>query len=426
MTTIPTGQDNVVAAKLATSHGKLHKRGGSVSSPKALLPADLNAARATDRTKDAPTSSREFRPDLYRGAVPTSKSKTYIDSLKRLSAKDTNTIDLSRSAAENEFLTGLGILNHGPAGRFATDVSFTPVGKRAMHNRSTSLTSQFSTASSSYRPPLRLTPRPYTPPSTVQDHASTVGSSQFSLDGVGIPEEGLRPRSYHSASMSSMHTTPQLHVNASASSAPATGVIQTNGTSRPASIRRLRRDTTRSSRSIETFNTASPSSRTSLDKAFSRIRGRETESEDPALRAASIRAARQAFTERQEAKDRRAEKEALNAREKHNRKLEKREAWQRGKSDASQQRPRAQSTMKENEKLDYEGFQPGRSYEELKPAHTMSLPLPVGEKAGWDGLREGRSRGRTDTGLSKKRKVKSRYLRFLIWLKTRLLRLGRG
>lgn len=225
-----------------------------------------------------------------------------------------------------------------------------------------------------------------------------------------------------------MRTAPQLQVNTPASSAPSIADIQTDRGSTPASVRRSRGDTMRSARSIDTFNTTSPSSRTSLDKAFSRIRGKETDFQDPAVRAASIRAARQAYSERQEAKDNKAETEALKARDKHNRKLEKREARRgRGRLDASQQRPRVKSTIKDNEKLDYEAFQPGRSYEELKPAHTMSLPVPVGEKAGWEGLSgEARKTGRADSGLSKKKKVKSRYLRFLTWLKTRLLRLGRG
>jgi hypothetical protein len=95
---------------------------------------------------------------------------------------------------------------------------------------------------------------------------------------------------------------------------------QLNLAGTPSSYHRLRADT------LSPVGTTSPTSRSSFDMAF---RPRRRSSADPASRAASIRAAREAFSEREAAK---AEKAAREER-KQLRKRERREAEQRAKAE---------------------------------------------------------------------------------------------
>jgi len=157
----------------------------------------------------------------------------------------------------------------------------------------------------------------------------------------------------------------------------------------------------------------SPSSRTSVDKALNFIRGRE----DPVTRQAAIDAARAAFKQEEEAEESRAEKEAEKQREREERKRVKQEERQRRRSDAQERRTRARSNSSAIEEFEATSFA-GKEYSDLAPVHSLSLPAPttVGRPA---------SRARTDTDVSARRAAKSRWLGFLAWFRTRLLRLGR-
>lgn len=87
--------------------------------------------------------------------------------LRKFTQSEKNSLDLDRPAAEQE---GLGIYDFGSS-KSAHDVTFSHANRRGYHARSTSGTSQFSTATSASGPrsgsfvhPFQQTPRPYTPP----------------------------------------------------------------------------------------------------------------------------------------------------------------------------------------------------------------------------------------------------------------------
>jgi hypothetical protein len=339
--------------------------------------------------------------------------------LRKLSSKDAHALDLSRPAAENEGLAGLGISEYGGYSRSVSDVNFTPVNGRSRqhHNRSTSNTSQFSTNSSlqrptaPYMPSIRQTPQPYTPPISKSTPASVMGSELEEDDIMSDEEFRLRQGAFdparRSGSLSSAPgISPALRIHTTGSSTRLGGSYSQSAISltSPVAASRSRGDTLKS---IDT--TTSPSSRTSFDKAFGFIRGPREEAIDPASRAASIRAARMAFQEKEQAKERKYGKESLKQAEKDVRKQHK-----RSESDSHK---RARSISDATEKLATpRPSVGGRQYSDHRQAHTRTLPKHVvsvdGEK--YNAVPQ----------VTKSRAAKGRWLRFLAWLKTRLLRLS--
>jgi len=164
---------------------------------------------------------------------------------------------------------------------------------------------------------------------------------------------------------------------------------------------------------VKSLETTSPSSRTSMDKAISFIRGSEREPLDAASRAASINAARQAFREKEEAKNRKAEKDEIRQIERKLRKTEKREDRQRKKSDADTRRARAQS----NDEKSSTPSVGGTEYGKIAPTQSLNLPVTVATVRPV-------SRSRRDDE-RKKLGAKSRWMGFVAWLRTKLLKLGR-
>ena len=320
--------------------------------------------------------------------------------MRKLSLRDgssTSPVDLSRPAAENESIAALGFYDEA---RSASELGFTAgASSRSRHQRSVSNTSNFSTASRPPNPPLafplRHTPRPYTPPIARSYAASSLVDSDDS-DEVdhAVPDDEARPRRLagapwtrrtaraRSASCSSApQPPPRLQ-----SSSSLTRLNNTSQTSLPTP--RSRGDTLRS---VDTATVPS-STRTSLDKAIGFFRGTATNTAtsslkeevpavDPATaRAASIQLARIRYAEREEAKERKAEKDALRARDKANRKRAQREERQRRQSESS---VRGASTTGgapgglplggSSEKLGLIG----RAYDEYQPAHLRTLPAHV-------------------------------------------------
>ncbi|KAI9680943.1 MAG: hypothetical protein M1829_001023 [Trizodia sp. TS-e1964] len=395
--------------------GKLHRHSGSV--PRAQF---LTTTPATDfhnptlSSLSRPTNSRGFHDDNYAMAPPSpsaasmSNPKTKIKPLFKKLTGESNSLDLSRSAAENESLGVYGS-DYGLGSRSAADVSFAPAGRRGYHNRSTSGASQFSTTTnnSANRPgaqyihPMRQTPRPYTPPAAKSYPTSVVGS-EYSSDAnkaAGMDEEeqirlALRNASYRSSSFNSPRSTPpplRIQTN-SHSLTRLTASSQTNLAGTPSSLR-PRADT------MSAADTISPISRTSFDRGF-RIRSNT----DPTARAESIRAAREAFTAKENAKAEKAERESLKVAERKFRKQEKRGRAGSKKSDTGDTL-NGQSVS--NEKVD--GLV-GREYSSLTPAHNQVR---------LDGSH------RTEAGASKKGAAKNGWVGFITWLRTRILKLGR-
>ncbi|KIW08543.1 uncharacterized protein PV09_00511 [Verruconis gallopava] len=390
-------------------HGKIHKRAGSASS-------SLQSPTLPPALENFPSdykSTPEFRPVRYtdeqwevQPKVAANKIKPY---LRKLSSKDENRIDLSRTTEENERIAGLGIGAdfNTLVSRSVSEVSFTPVNSRSRHGRTTSNGSTFSTSSglqrstAPYSHTLRHTPRPYTPPVTKSYATSAVS------DGVDEPTDlvgadGLRPRFYsdshhnRSGSHGSLPAYPaplRLHtsssftrLNTSQSSIPSSGAPNS---ARP------RGDTLRS---IDTVG--SPSSRTSFDKAVSFLRRGQSidELDAAAARAASIRALRAAYNEKEEAKE-----------AKYRAKQER----QRRKSDAAAASS-SSTPAGPNEKREFVG----KAYDEYSATHASSQPRTEKRSA------RPRLAMVASAGSGSKRGVKSTWLRFLAWLRTRLLRLS--
>jgi archaellum component FlaD/FlaE len=134
---------------------------------------------------------------------------------------------------------------------------------------------------------------------------------------------------------------------------------------------------------------------------------------DAASRAASIRAAREAFQEKEAAKERKHDMEIYKQAEKQYKKTEHRQR----KAEEVQEKKRARSISDTNEKTSRPSIG-GRQYSDHRHAHSSTLPKPVPtvhyEKRGAGGPK-----------VTKSREAKGWWLRFVTWLKTRMLRMSR-
>ncbi|KGO77109.1 hypothetical protein PITC_023510 [Penicillium italicum] len=303
------------------------------------------------------------------------KSKVHIKPILRKLSRDgapSTSIDLSRSSTEQE---GLGIYmnferEHSRSESLAgVTYKRTPSG---LHNRSTSGTSQFSNGSGStaskpgsqYVHPMRQTPRAYTPP---------LGRSyeELSHDSEELDESpDSEPASIQETRTSSGPALPRLSLQIQDDSfTRLPGISQTNVTSRPSF-----------GYSRETDGTASPMSRTSLDFVF---RSRTRTSTDPISRAATVQAARQAFEEKEAAKNRRLEKQQIKAEERGSRRRLKRHTSEDPES-------------------------PIQSREEMSEKPQRSIVYGIEEpSASW------------------KSQSKSTWVLFMTWLRTRVFKLRR-
>jgi hypothetical protein len=394
-------------------HARLHKRSASSTATSPLSPVAEPFAYSRSSTPKVYEEPQRSMP-----AATSSHPLKIKPYLRKLSSKESNGLDLSRPAAENDALAGLGISEYGGFSKIS-DVAFTSV----RHNRSTSNTSQFSTSSGLHRPtplpPIRQTPQPYTPPIARSSPPSVLGSEHEGDDIMSDEEFRLKQHAYdparRSGSISSAQgTSLRIHTNNSstrlAGSYSQSSVSLTSPVVGPS---RARGDTLKS---IDT--TTSPSSRTSFDQTYRFIRGGRDSPVDPTSRAASIRAARLKFEEEQRAKQRKYEKEAHKQQEKDYRKQLKED--QRRKSETLDrtdvQRSRTVSTDYEKTPRPSVG---GRQYSDHREAHSNSLPKLVTtvdpEKA---------MPMSAAPKVTKSRAAKGRWLRFITWLKTRLLRMS--
>ncbi|KAL4951814.1 hypothetical protein BDW69DRAFT_169103 [Aspergillus filifer] len=247
-------------------------------------------------------------------------------SLKRASrdGSPSTSIDLSRSSFEQE---GLGIYTSYDRDSVQHDLYTNFPARRKLsdlHRRSTSGTSQLSTASSSsmgrpgsqYVHPMRRGPRAYTPPLISRSRQNSYFESDGSQRGEAL-EGDLWTQSKselenHYVPASSV-SRPRLSLHLpDSSSSPLPGASQTNVTGR-ASFGYSRDNTS-------IIDATSPTSRSSLDFVF---RSRTRTSMDPVSRAATVQAARQAFEEKEAAKNRKLEEQRIRAEEKQLKRKEK-------------------------------------------------------------------------------------------------------
>lgn len=406
----------------SSRHARLHRRGNSASSLTSPLSPGQLSFSPPGVTYEEPWTTDMARPTL--ASASHSSQKKIKPYLRKLS-KDHDDLDLSRPAAENERLAGLGISEYGGYQRSVGDVNFAPVKPRS-HARSTSNTSQFSTSSSLHRPmpAIRPPPRPYTPPMSKSTPASVLLNADNDSDTIMTDDEvRLRQAAYDPARKSgslssSTPAAPPLRIQTTGSSSFLAGSYSQSTVSltSPIAQSRSRGDTVKSN------DTTSPSSRTSFDKAFGFIRpGRDSPALDPQSRAASIRAARQAFEEKEAAKERKYDREAHKQVERETRKQVKKEEREARKSESYEKkrsRSISDSTTYERPSRPSVG---GRQYSDHREAHKSTLPNVVSSV---DPEKYGYSSGYGPTPkVTKSRQAKGRWLRFLIWFRTRILRI---
>ncbi|MCJ1292541.1 hypothetical protein MMC34_004092 [Xylographa carneopallida] len=401
----------VVAAKSAAVHGKLHKRDSSSSS----IPTPKTAAfPAFDPSYQDIVSPPAIYHDSYAPSSPATsiRSKVKIKPLlRKLQPQEKTSLDLSRSAAENE---GLGIYTASNTrdGRGSSDASG---GRRGYHTRTTSGTSQLSstTTSSTHRSgsqyvhPMRQTPRPFTPPPVHSQHPSLANSDHSS---VHTPE---RPQLYRYTSSSNpssyaplptlKRTPPPLHIRTHSSSR-LTSSSQTNLPGTPSSLRYA-----------DTFFPPDPMSltaRSSFD-TFSK-RSRANTATDPAAQLAAVQALRAEFNAREAAKDLKIKQAADRLQQKDARKQEKRDESARRRSEA-QERKRTRSTAASEKSVP------------LSTEYTQTLAAPM--ERDFDMEAQGLKRpkkGRTVTAGSAGKAVRSQWSLFWFRFRTMWLKFKRS
>ncbi|KAF1954668.1 hypothetical protein CC80DRAFT_417223 [Byssothecium circinans] len=393
-----------MASRAHGSSARLHRRGHSASSMTSQQLSPL--ADQASILEGLPLSdSRPHRP-MPSASHHHNKIKPY---LRKLSSKDDNALDLSQPAAENERLAGLGISDYGSAAS-VKDVNFAPVNGRNRHARSISNTSQFSTSSSLQRPAAPYLPpirQSYTPPIARSTPASILGS-ETEADDIMANEEYLRQQAFDPARRSGSISSftpggpPTLRIHTTGSSTRLAGSYSQSSTSLTSPMaqthNRTRGDTLRSLES-----TTSPSSRTSFDKAFGFVRGGRDSPIDPVERAANIRAAREAFAAKEEAK---AERDL--------RKQHKKSEQPKPDTHAHK---RDRSISDSNEKTPRPSIR-GRQYSDHREAHTRTLP-------NYTAPRSAEKPSRAFPRATKHREAKGSWAKFVAWLRTRMLRIKR-
>jgi len=398
-------------------------------------------------------------------------------------------IDLSKTAEENEKRAGLslapGTLLRNS--RSVDALGSGTVGKQ--HTRSCSHVSQISTTSFQYQPPTPFIPllpsgNVYSPPATYGFPSPAFPTTDFGPPPTttyhnitedtnpytGGRNRGLTIDSANSGGAgSSQKQSSRVHSSRSSTRHKTTTISNTSQTNL-SSFTRPRRSSTNHSVDIA----ANPGrSRTSFDRAFTFRSHSHVAENDPiaidpvAQRAATIQAARQAFDDRQEAKARKYEEKEARAAEKQIKKEEK----QRRKSTVSvggKGHARTGSRSPEHTNALPRGasaeeittgattfsafpllstlsshthetgnpeFASSGDYADIRPStsHSANTPSPYYESPMREDLEGGLGAGgvgaREQTQhvppVSRKRAAKSRYFRFVSWLKTKMLNLER-
>ncbi|KAL5339261.1 hypothetical protein BJX70DRAFT_364228 [Aspergillus crustosus] len=325
-------------------------------------------------------------------------SKVQIKPLLRRVSRDvspTTSVDLSRSSFEQD---GLGIYTGYERDSVQNDLYTNFPARRKLfdfHRRSTSGTSQLSTASSSsvskpgsqYVHPMRLAPRAYTPP--LAPHSCRNSYFECVTSQKGEAAEGYilnasNPEISGQYVRASSGPKPRLSLHIQDNlSMPLPDVSQTNVTGR-ASFGYSRDNSS-------TLDTASPTSRSSLDFVF---RSRTRTSMDPVCRAATIQAARQAFDEKEAAKTRKFEQQQM--------KVEERQTKRQNK-----QGNRASSSQRDTMEKGWKQDPPEHDSSHTAPQRSRSMTRPPQDSNNW------------------KSQSRSTWMLSLTWLRTRVFKFRR-
>ncbi|KAL8995387.1 MAG: hypothetical protein Q9169_004864 [Polycauliona sp. 2 TL-2023] len=408
----------LAAARTASRQPRrLHRRGRSASETASPVTPTFTSSFAPPRQPHDMNVNPKFSMPP---PAPVSKTKIKIKPLlRKLSHPDQNTIDLSKSVAENE---GLGIYTSSEVGDSRKASSEMGYGGRSYHNRNTSGNSHMSTTISShhkhsaqYVHPMRQTPLPYTPP-IVGSFANSLESGTSNGAPPVVPHELM-----HSDPLSRPHNTvatpyaplpsprrahyPPLHIRTG--SAPR--LASTSQTNLPGTPSSLRKQTTDNNAGVPAMP---PSTRTSFDSMF-RFRSRANTNEDPVVRAAQVAVLRKEFDERERAKDEvRREQEAKKA---------SREAKKQAKRDESEQRKsesRARKRAQSNTMSEKSATRAAYQAQQEKPSVPSGM---AGTTTPGGGVRR---RGPTPASAGKA--LANRWQLFIFWLKTVWLKFKRA
>lgn len=403
------------------NHAKLHRRGNSVSAQSSTSPTVIPDYLLQSARPVVPASAH-VNPYSGTETKERKSSKAKIKPLlRKFSSQEQISIDLSRSAAENE---GLGIYASSEISGPADSGS----GRRGgYHNRTTSATSQLSSTTASSNPrfgtqyvhPMRQTPRPYTPPiassykTSLESDAPTVNTSNTA--SVEAPY-------FESQSHSTTHLTGTPYAPIPSSRRPKPPHIRTGSVARLANSSQTNLPGTPSSLRFSA-DTTTPSEmvavagRSSLESAF-RMRSRSSPADvDPAAQKAIVDLKRQEFNEREAAKELKYQQAEARAQEKEARRRERKEEEERRTSE-KRERKRAKSNAA-SEKSSF--FNPGDTHESFPSVQTLPQEFPVVATQP-----TGRKRGDTAESAGKAGKaMHSQWALFWFRFKTMWLRLKR-
>jgi hypothetical protein len=363
----------------------------------------------------------------YHGQTLKPRSTKVKPILRKLTQSEKNSLDLDRPAAEQDAFRNY---EYG-TGRLSYDPALSQAGRRGDHNRSTSGTSQFSTATStsghragSFVHPFQQTPRPYTPPQQASSYQNSLRESEHS----DSPERTEDEEQQHHSRRTSNPLDAAPSVN-SATNPPARANPQPPlriQTKQPSSVRAPLGTSHTSAQSYlsplspadltSSIDTMTPSTaiRTSFDKGF-RLRSRsEVDSRE---RAMTIQEARRRFQEKEQAKDEKAAREEIRQREKREQKealkIERSHRQSSGSEATRSKRSRSDLTM-QNEKH-------GGGGEGLFAKYGSVPEQPASFNAAGD-PEEVPRRSYSATNNAKK-KTHSAWTKLMMWIRTRFIRM---
>ncbi|KAL6713770.1 hypothetical protein ACLMJK_008262 [Lecanora helva] len=400
---------SLAAAK--ASNTKLHRRGHSATSPISPASPTFVPDYLLQTSSPIVPASAHAGPYASPHRKSSSKSRPKIKPLlRKFTSQENITIDLSRSAAENE---GLGIYSSSEIRPDADNSGF--------HNRTVSGASELSSITTASKPygsqyvhPMRQTPRPYTPPlatsykTSLDSEAPTVNTaSDVSFLGTHSrqPSSNTPSASTPYAPLPSTRRPPPLHIR-TGSLPRLTSPSQPTLPGTPSSLR------IKSSPHTPTAEMVSPTARSSLENAF-RMRSRSnTNTNDPMVHAETVQQMRRKFAEKEAAKDAKYQQAELKAQEKEAKRREKRDESDRRTSEKRERKRAKSNAASEKSSLKMTGAE---QREQLPPAQGVPSLSSTAPKQ--------RSRG--DTRASAGKAAKSKWSLFWFRITTMWLMLKR-
>lgn len=350
--------------------------------------------------------------------------------LRKFTQSEKNSIDLDRPYTEQE---GLGIYDFG---RTINDVSFVHTNRRGYHARSTSGTSQFSTATSgsghrtgSFVHPFQQTPRPYTPPASKSYQGSLREDENFTVNNYDSPalteDEELNHKIHHhnnsTTSTSNGTFRPEAPLGRVSTSSSNQKPLRVQTKQYPSSSSRLARESHTSLSSTlmlapeyaSPTETMSPTSaiRSSIDDLGMRLRSR---SDANYRNAETIEEARRKWDMEQKAKDEKWARKEIKQREKENKADAKERVGgghRRSSASEATRSKRSKSDLTIHQEKD------GVFAHDYDTAQTSEPPV-IG------GVVEGPKRAQTTTSAHHaKKKANSTFQVVLMWFRTRILKM---